>query len=85
MVLAKPQSSTLQQFSSHGLERTFPKCQFLVSTHSAAVLGHVQHQAAVLLDRHEGEVSARLLTTLGQDANRILEEVFGVLGPPSRY
>jgi predicted ATP-binding protein involved in virulence len=67
------------------LERTFPNCQFLISTHSAAVLGHVQPEAVVLLDRGTDGVVAHQLTTLGQDANRILEEVFGVPARPQEF
>lgn len=64
------------------LERTFPNCQFLVSTHSPAVLGHTRSDSVFLLRREEGRIEARQLTTYGQDANRLLEEVFGVPSMP---
>lgn len=64
------------------LERTFRRCQFIVSTHSAPVLGHIEPHSVFLLSREEGEIHARPLTTYGQDAARILEEVFGAPARP---
>lgn len=62
------------------LETTFKGCQFIVSTHSPLVLGHVQPDAVWLVDAG-GNREARRLSTWGQDAERILEEA---LDTPTR-
>jgi predicted ATP-binding protein involved in virulence len=67
------------------LERTFPNCQFIVTTHSPAVLGHVQPRSVFLLERTASDVEVRQLTTFGQDANRILEGVFDVPARPAEF
>jgi len=61
------------------LERTFPNCQFIVTTHSPAVLGHVPHEAIHVLDAtREGVIERRPDASLGMDANRILEDLLQV-------
>lgn len=67
------------------LEQTFPKCQLITTTHSPAVLGHVQPDSVVLLERQGERILPRQLTTLGQDANRLLEEVFDVPARPVEF
>ncbi len=62
------------------LEKTFPNCQFIVTTHSPQVLSHV-HENQVWILRHnaQGDVEAvRPQATFGMDSNRILEEVMEV-------
>lgn len=68
------------------LERTFPNCQFLITTHSPAVLGHIPPEAIHVLDvTREGIVERRPDASLGMDANRILEDVLGVPERPEEY
>ncbi|HSN98915.1 MAG TPA: AAA family ATPase [Candidatus Nanopelagicales bacterium] len=68
------------------LERTFPHCQFIVTTHSPAVLGHVPPEAIHVLDlTREGIVERRPDASLGMDANRILEDVLGVSERPEKF
>jgi predicted ATP-binding protein involved in virulence len=59
-----------------GLERTFPNCQFILTTHSPQVLSQVRENAVVLLGQGERgiEVLARS-GVYGWDTNRILEEL----------
>jgi predicted ATP-binding protein involved in virulence len=64
------------------LERTFPCCQFIVSTHSAPILGHIRQDSVFLLSHEPDNIKVRRLTTYGQDADRILEEVFGTTARP---
>lgn len=63
------------------LGETFPGCQFIVTTHSPAVLGHLDRNCVFLLTRDPAR-PVEVLTTLGQDANRLLEDVFGVASRP---
>ncbi|MCK5805857.1 MAG: AAA family ATPase [Lentisphaeria bacterium] len=64
------------------IEKTFPNLQFLVTTHSPAVLGHVAGDNVVVLQPGDkGTVKATRLSTYGKDANRILEDV---LDTPAR-
>ena len=62
------------------LGQTFPHCQFLITTHSPAVLSRVENGAAFLLRNEHGDVKAYALDPYGRDANALLEDVFGA--PP---
>ena len=65
------------------LEKTFPKCQFIVTTHSPQVLSHVKPEKVFILkESEEGIVVARPEATYGQTSNRILEDVMGVPARP---
>lgn len=64
------------------LERTFGCCQFIISTHSAPILGHIKRESVFLLSREEENIRARSLVTYGHDTDRILEEVFGSTSRP---
>ncbi len=58
------------------LTRTFPNCQFIVTTHSPQVLGEVKGQVYKLKATSDGIV-AEPHQTFGKDSNRILEEDMG--------
>ncbi|WPB77116.1 AAA family ATPase [Archangium violaceum] len=58
------------------LRKTFPNCQFILTTHSPQVLSQVPAGSVILLDRFQrAEPSTG---TLGRDSNSILTEVMGV-------
>ncbi len=61
------------------LLKTFPNCQFIVSTHSPQVLGEVQAESIWLLA--EGEQPTNPPLSYGLDSNEILE---GLMGAKSR-
>lgn len=64
------------------LEKTFPNCQFIVSTHSPAVLGYVDHESVLILKPDvTGVRVARPDISRGMDVNRILEDL---LDAPAR-
>ncbi len=67
------------------LEKTFPNCQFIVSAHSPAVLGHVKHNSVFLLKPDKNGVQAYNYTTYGQDVNRLFEELFDVPVRPQDF
>jgi predicted ATP-binding protein involved in virulence len=68
------------------LERAFPACQFIVSTHSAAVLGHVDHEAVFLLTPNATGVNvAHPDFSRGMDVNRILEDLLDVSARPEEF
>jgi predicted ATP-binding protein involved in virulence len=67
------------------LEKTFPNCQFIISTHSAPVLGHVKPEGVLLLTGRGEQMNVHRITTYGQDTNRILEEVFGAPPRPIQF
>ena len=59
-----------------GLERTFPGCQFVISTHSPQVLGDAKDAAIFVLDLHADEPVKLLHEPLfGRDTSHLLEEV----------
>jgi predicted ATP-binding protein involved in virulence len=61
------------------LERSFPNCQFIVTTHSPQVLSNVKPEAIYLLEQTpEGIRALRPISSYGRDSNRILEELMGV-------
>lgn len=61
------------------LERTFPNCQFIVTTHSPAVIGHVHPESLFLLKPDATGIRAeKPSVSFGLDANRVLLEIMGV-------
>ncbi|WP_252178016.1 AAA family ATPase [Endozoicomonas sp. 4G] len=59
-----------------GLERTFPGCQFVVTTHSPQVLGDARDAAIFVVDIHGDEPVQNLQDSLfGRDTAHLLEEV----------
>jgi hypothetical protein len=61
------------------LTKTFPNCQFIVTTHSPQVLSHVDPECIHILD-YEGDnvIVKRPENSFGLDSNRILEDILGV-------
>lgn len=60
------------------LERTFPNCQFVVTTHSPQVLSHVKGET-IRLGRGDGGLTVlERRSVYGWDTNRILEEFLEV-------
>jgi predicted ATP-binding protein involved in virulence len=67
-----------------GLQRTFPNCQFLVSTHSPQVLASVRPEHVYLLGRKDGEIVAqRPGLSFGRDSNEILLELMDTPARPA--
>jgi predicted ATP-binding protein involved in virulence len=60
----------------------FPKCQFIVSTHSPLVLANVSKECVRFLKDKALQVSPY---TKGRDVNSITEDVFGVQTRPIKY
>lgn len=66
-----------------GLTRTFPNCQFIVTTHSPQVVSHVQPEGIYLLERtDEGIFAQQPESSFGRDSNQILEDIMGVSDRP---
>jgi predicted ATP-binding protein involved in virulence len=58
------------------LTRTFPNCQFIVTTHSPQVISQVKPEGIYILERtDEGIVAMRPESSYGRDTNRILEDL----------
>ncbi len=65
------------------LTRTFPNCQFIVTTHSPQVVSHVEPEGIFLLEKTEnGVIAKRPESSFGRDSNRILEDLMGVPARP---
>jgi predicted ATP-binding protein involved in virulence len=61
------------------LTRTFPHCQFIVTTHSPQVIGEIKPQGIYILEKTEnGIVAQRPQTSYGRDSNQILEHLMDV-------
>ncbi|MDJ0618260.1 MAG: AAA family ATPase [Calothrix sp. MO_192.B10] len=59
--------------------RTFPNCQFIVTTHSPQVISHVKPEGIYLLEKvDQGIIAKRPESSFGRDSNRILEDLMGV-------
>lgn len=56
------------------LERTFPKCQFIATTHSPQVIGEVPHERIQMIK--DGAIYSPS-RSYGIDSSRVLEEVMG--------
>jgi type I restriction enzyme M protein len=63
------------------LSATFPRCQFIVSTHSPQVLSSIGRENVFILEGFERVLSTP--HTYGRDSNSILDEVFGVPERPA--
>ena len=63
--------------------RTFPNCQFIVTTHSPQVISHVKPEGIYLLEKtDQGIIAKRPESSFGRDSNRILEDLMGVSKRP---
>lgn len=61
------------------LLKTFPNCQFIVSTHSPQVVSEVSAKhVRILRDTARGTTINMARSTLGRDSNHLLTSVFGV-------
>jgi predicted ATP-binding protein involved in virulence len=68
-----------------GLERTFPKCQFIVATHSPQVLSSAKNAVVYLLMVIDGMVKAKKLRgPYGKDTNTILGDIMDVDERPAK-
>jgi predicted ATP-binding protein involved in virulence len=67
---------TWQRMIIPQLTKTFPNCQFIVTTHSPQVLSHVQPESIYLLKKvGEDIVVTKPQYSYGRDSNRILEDL----------
>ena len=65
------------------ITKTFPKCQFLLSTHSPQILGHLNRKSIWLLEQAgTGTYVRRPEDAYGQEAGRILEDLMNVPARP---
>ncbi|MDV2993308.1 MAG: DNA replication and repair protein RecF [Chroococcidiopsis sp. SAG 2025] len=61
------------------LTRTFPNCQFIVTTHSPQVVSHVKPEGIYILEATDtGIIAKHPESSYGRDSNRILEDLMGV-------
>lgn len=58
----------------HNLTTTFPRCQFIATTHSPQIIGEAPHDRIQIMS--DGRVY-RPTHSLGVDSSRILEEIMG--------
>ncbi len=58
------------------LTRTFPNCQFIITTHSPQVISHVKPQGIYMLKKADsGVIAQRPESSYGRDSNQILEDI----------
>lgn len=58
------------------LTKTFPNCQFIVTTHSPQVISHVQPESIYILKTtFEGIIAEKPEISFGRDSNQILEDL----------
>jgi len=57
------------------LERTFPNCQFVITTHSPQVIGELAAESVMLL--RNGELLGHAERALGLSSGEVLEELMG--------
>ena len=61
------------------LTRTFPNCQFIITTHSPQVISDVKPNGIyILMQTPEGIIAKRPESSFGRDSNRILDDLMGV-------
>jgi predicted ATP-binding protein involved in virulence len=65
------------------LQKTFPKCQFIITTHSPQVLSEVAPADILLLMRDNGEIQLKgVQNSYGRSSNWILEAIMDVSERP---
>ncbi len=69
-----------QRMIISSLERTFPKCQFILTTHSPQVLSYVKREQVFIIE--DFNLIKNTPHTYGRDVNSILFELMGVLERP---
>ena len=61
------------------LTRTFPNCQFIVTTHSPQVISQIKPQGIYILEKtNDGIIAKRPESSYGRDSNQILEDLMDV-------
>ena len=61
------------------LTRTFPNCQFIVTTHSPQVISQIKPQGIYILEKTDtGIIAKRPESSYGRDSNQILEDLMDV-------
>ncbi|MBE9198811.1 MULTISPECIES: AAA family ATPase [unclassified Nodularia (in: cyanobacteria)] len=61
------------------LTRTFPNCQFIVTTHSPQVISDVKPEGIYILEKTDkGVIAKKPQSSFGRDSNRILEDIMDV-------
>ena len=65
------------------LKKTFPHCQFVLSTHSPAILSHLDPNSIWMLERTSCGIEARRPDqAYGQTVDRVLEDIMNVPARP---
>ncbi|GAB4539544.1 MAG: AAA family ATPase [Pleurocapsa sp.] len=65
------------------LKRTFPNCQFIITTHSPQVVSNIKPENIYVLEAtEEGIVARHPQSSFGRDSNSILEDVMRVSERP---
>jgi predicted ATP-binding protein involved in virulence len=65
------------------LIRTFPNCQFIVSTHSPQIVSHVKPDSIYVMGATpDGVIVEQPENSFGRDSNQILEDLMGVSERP---
>ncbi len=58
------------------LKRTFPNCQFIITTHSPQIISQVKPDSIYILEKtNNGVIAIRPESSYGRDSNRILEDL----------
>ncbi|HRB70817.1 MAG TPA: AAA family ATPase [Flavobacterium sp.] len=57
------------------LQRTFPNCQFIATTHSPQIIGEVKPEAITIIDKNYKEEVYKPHVAFGLDSQRVLEEL----------
>lgn len=65
------------------LRRTFPNCQFIVTTHSPQVVASAPNSSLVVLSRFK--ITSAKSPTFGKDSNSILESTMGSSARPIKF
>ena len=77
---------TWQQDIIPALTRTFPNCQFIITTHSAQVLGYVHPENIYNLESTQNGIIARHPeSSYGRDSNQNLENNMGTSKRPPKF
>ncbi len=67
------------------LTKTFPNCQFIITTHSPQVISHIPPEGVYILAKENEDIVVKHPSnSFGRDSNRILEDLMEVPARPAK-
>lgn len=74
-----------QRIVAERITKVFPKCQFIVSSHSPQVISHIKAESIIALKNEGGEINVNTVNdSYGKNSDRILEDIMDETARPKK-